>query len=132
MREENFLPEGPESIGQKPKPVDEILKSTEAEFTVKVGDIAVGETLSIQTNNTEYNLERRDDGFYMTGGSRFVKPTKVNIHGCTWDGSMLMTDVITEGMCLELGIPERPRDRNMVTTSTIKKIRINQTKSFAA
>jgi len=132
---------GPEGDASEVKtPEDEILekygaeelaKRVEKEKFISVDAIPVGNTVTIRTANTTYKLERRSDGFYMSGSPKYCpEPTKVSINGCTWGGSMLMTGVIKEGMKLEFNIPNRPKPT--ITTSVIESISDDGAMSIAA
>ena len=103
-----------------PIEAESLMHSVEHEFSIEVGDINIGEELTIKTTSSEYHLERRADGFYMYGGEKFFKkPTKVEVIGCTFGGSILKVDTISEGMQLEVVNLET---NERTTTSFIKKI----------
>ena len=87
-------------------------------------DILVGEKLRITTKNTEYILEHREDGFYMSGSPEWC-PTqkKVMISGSTWGGSAIKVGFIGEGMFLEItSIQGADMAGNGKTTSAIEKV----------
>ena len=99
---------------------ENLIKKTEHEDKIEVSDIKIGDGLIIETGGSKYALEHREDGFYISGNEKYCPtPTKVIIQGCTWGGSMLMKDVISEGMRLEFTITDTNKT---VTTSAIKKI----------
>jgi len=96
------------------------IAQSEIEGGVKVADIAIGAVLHIQTQNTAYTLERREDGLYLSGNQRFCpEPTKVTISGSTWGGSMLKVGFIGRGMHMEF---HTEKFNGRITTSAIKDI----------
>ena len=116
------------------KPVDDFRKyfgdeeagkivESEIEGGVKVDDIPVGHFIEVETQNTIYKIERREDGTYISGHPKFCpEPIKVNIHGSTWGGSMIKKGFIGRGMSLEFNIPDRP-DLKTIKTSQIVEIK---------
>ncbi len=80
--------------------------------------LPVGHALRVMTKNTGYVIEKRPDGFYISGHSRYCPvPIKCNIHGSTWGGSMLKMDFVGRDMNLEFSI-----DGKTIVTSTIQEI----------
>lgn len=79
-----------------------------------------GRALLVQTKNTLYRIEKRgEDDFYISGHARYCpEPTKANIHGSTWGGSMLKMGWVGRGMHLEFSTSAH----GTVTTSTISDI----------
>jgi hypothetical protein len=70
---------------------------------VRLDEIAVGEKFRISTKNTEYILEHREDGFYLSGNKNYCPtPRKVQIAGSTRRGSAIMLGFIGIGMILEI------------------------------
>lgn len=99
---------------------ENLIKETADETKIDVSSIKIGDEVLIETGGSKYTIEHREDGFYISGNEKYCPtPTKVIIQGCTWGGSMLMKDVISEGMRLEFSIIDTNKT---VTTSAIKKI----------
>ncbi len=78
-----------------------------------------GDQVILKALNSVYFISVLDDGKYIVSGGWFDKnnlaPVKTTIHGCTWGGSIIKTDIIAAcGLHLEFG--------NKVVTSKIKKI----------
>lgn len=93
---------------------EESAKQAYAEALEKGNVLAMGKTLLIQTKNTLYRLEKREDGFYISGNPRFcLEPTKATIHGSTWGGSMLKMGWVGRGMRLEFSTDSH---RGVLTT----------------
>jgi len=81
--------------------------------------LRVGDQIILKTNNSVYMIKVLDNEQYIVSGGWFDKnnlpPTKTTIHGCTWGGSIIKTDIIAAcGLHLEFG--------NKIVTSKIKKI----------
>jgi hypothetical protein len=94
--------------------------------------LAVGKKLLVQTRNTLYTIERREDGLYISGSARFCpEPRKCVISGSTFGGSMLRMGYIGVGMYMEfmLDIPESERKigyvdgHGRIVTSEIQDVR---------
>jgi len=93
---------------------------SEVEGGVWLKDIPVGGIIEIQTGNTLYRLEHREDGFYISGNQRFCpEPTKCTISGSTWGGTMLKMQLIGRGMNLEY----KPAGWSTLTSTPISEIR---------
>jgi len=90
-------------------------------------DLDVGDCLLIVTQNSEYLLKVIDKNLYEISGGWFEKrglsPSRLNVVGCTWGGSMVKMDIVAAcGLCLEFG--------NRVVTSRIQKIVFFKIKSL--
>ena len=82
--------------------------------------LAVGRKLLVQTQNTLYTIERREDGLYISGNKRFCpEPTKCRIPGSNFGGSMLKMNYVGVGMYMEFFVPENPR---VIVTSEIQSV----------
>lgn len=97
------------NIVQESQNLRQIYKSA-----LKVGDLVV-----LETCNSVYMIKVVGNEEYLVSGGWFDKnklsSVKTTIHGCTWGGSIIKTDIIAAcGLHLELG--------NKVVTSKIKKI----------
>lgn len=93
---------------------EESAKQAHAEALEKGNVLAEGRALLIQTKNTLYRLEKRNDGFFISGSQRFCPtPVKATIHGSTWGGSMLKMNWVGRGMRLEFSTET---DRGILTT----------------
>jgi hypothetical protein len=101
---------------------DEINKNiSESELAggVWFKDLPRGSVVKVQTRNTLYTIERREDGDYISGNGRYCRePVKANITGSTWGGSMIKVGWIGIDMLLEFSTSEHVR----VTTSTIREV----------
>lgn len=91
---------------------------SEIEGGVYLQDLSPGSSLSIQTRNRVYELVILGDGAAMISGHpEFCgAPTKVQIHGSTWGGSLLKLRYVGRGMHLEF---EHPHFRRIVTSKIV-------------
>jgi hypothetical protein len=94
---------------------------SEIEGGVYLGDLPPGSVLSIRTRNRVYEMVVLDDGAALISGHpEFCpEPTKVQIHGSTWGGPMIMTRYLGRGMHLEFKHPQH----QVIVTSRILDIR---------
>jgi len=101
-------------------PIVEGIVESEIEGGVKLEDLAVGKTLEILTQSRTYVLEKREDGYYISGHPEFCpEPTKATIMGSTFGGSTIKAGYVGRGMRLEF----RVEGSNLpITTSAIKDI----------
>jgi hypothetical protein len=82
-------------------------------------DLPTGARAEVQTKNTLYKLEKREEGTYIEGHAKYCPtPTKCVIQGSTWGGSMLKMGWIGIGMHLEFSI------ERTITTSEIQDVRL--------
>lgn len=116
-------PTTPEPFKPNPHFADTVNRNiieSEIEGGVYLKDLEVGSFLEVETKNRIYTIEKRKDGFYMSGHPEFCpEPTKVEIPGSTWGGSMLKTGFIGRGMHLEYVVP----GKKPVTTTQIREIK---------
>jgi len=85
-----------------------------------INKLATGRKLMVKTANTLYTVERREDGLFISGNQKYCpEPTKCQIPGSTFGGSMLKMGFVGVGMYMEF-VPE-PLGRT-VTTSEIKEV----------
>ena len=81
----------------------------------------VGRTLKIQTQNTTYKLEKRVDGYYLSGHRIYCPvPTLFKVHGSSFGRSAIKLDFIGRGMRLKGHFIEKDRP---LLTSKIKDIK---------
>lgn len=101
--------------------VNRNIAQSEADGGVSLKSLAVGKALLVQTKNTLYLIEKRGEGEFLISGNQGYcpNPTKVNIHGSTWGGSMLKVGFVGIGMRLEFSILGKP---GAITTSQIESI----------
>jgi hypothetical protein len=94
---------------------------SEIEGGVYLGDLAPGSVLSIRTRNRVYEMVVLGDGAALISGHpEFCPvPTKVQIHGSTWGGPMIITRYLGRGMHLEFEHPQH----QVIVTSRILDIR---------
>lgn len=75
---------------------------SEIEGGVFLNKLTVGTVLHVRTKNTSYTIEKREDGFYISGHDKYCPtPKQVAISGSTWGGSMLKVGFVGRGMHLE-------------------------------
>lgn len=99
----------------------EILNSGRVEYDPEK-DLGIGQKLEIITNHNTYTLEKREDGFYISGHPEYCpKPTKAYIHGTTAGGSAIKVGKIVEGGHLEFALPDRG---GAIVTSEIDEINL--------
>ncbi len=78
------------------------IAKSEEDGGVWLRDVEVDTTLFVQTRNTLYTIEKRADGFYISGHPKYCpKPTKAVIQGSTFGGSVIKAGFIGIGMYLE-------------------------------
>lgn len=95
------------------------IAKSEMDGGVFVDKLPVGAMLQIQTRNTLYTLEKREDGTYLHGNARFCPvPTKATIHGSTWGGSMLKMGFVGRGMFMEFSTDIH----HSITTTEIQEL----------
>ena len=79
-----------ELVQNDPNLTDGIKEGTPASEEMeglKLSELLVGKRAEIKTKNTVYNLERREDGYYLSGNLKTCPtPIKVNIVGSLMDG----------------------------------------------
>jgi hypothetical protein len=80
-----------------------------------LSDMVEGERASFHTKNSIYNIEKIIGIEFLIQGGYFPQPTKVNIHGSTWGGSMLLMNRIAVGMNVEIW-----DDTGMTLTSAVQ------------
>jgi hypothetical protein len=82
--------------------------------------LAVGKKLIVQTRNTLYTIEQREDGLYISGNKRFCpEPTKCRIPGSNFGGSMLKMNYVGVGMYMEFFVSGYER---VIITSEIQSV----------
>jgi hypothetical protein len=97
--------------------INAAIAESELQGGVFIDKLPLGRSLKVQTQNTLYTIERREDGLYMSGHYKYCpKPTKVNILGSNFGGSMLKVGFIGRGMYMEffIDMPEEERHRGIV------------------
>jgi hypothetical protein len=120
--------ESPDSgLGKTFEHIDEDLAvkiiESEVEGGMKIDSLPVGKTLVVKTMNTTYHIEKRLDGFYISGNPRFCpEPTPVRINGSTWGGSLLKTGFIGRGMHMEFALLNKSGESH--ATSPIESVEI--------
>src|SRR4051812_43633153 len=89
-----------------PKVASKFIQS-EIEGGMELEKIPLGKSILLKTQNTNYIIERRTDGFYISGNPEFcAKPRKVNIGGSTFGGNLIKTGYLGRGMNLEMSFPD--------------------------
>src|ERR1700683_2862564 len=94
---------------------------SEIEDGVYLRDLPPGSVLSIRTKNRVYKMVVLGDGAALISGHpEFCpEPAKVQIHGSTWGGSMIMSKYLGRGMHLEFDHPQH----QVIVTSRIEDLR---------
>ncbi|MFN0172474.1 MAG: hypothetical protein ACKV22_39225 [Bryobacteraceae bacterium] len=92
---------------------------SEIEGGVHMKDLPPGSVISIQTRNHLYNMVVLGvETALLSGHPEYCPdPTEVRIHGSTWGGSMIKTEFLGRGMCLEF---EHPVYRTILTTRILE------------
>ena len=79
-----------------------VIAKCEEDGGVWLDQLEVGTRLYVQTKHTLYEIEKRADGFYISGNAHYCpKPTKAFITGSTFGGSVLKAGFVGVGMYLE-------------------------------
>lgn len=95
------------------------LQKTQNELTgLFVDDLPVGSKLAVETNNSLYEMEVREDGLWIKGGSYYPDWTRARFFGSTWGGSMIKARWVGVDMRMELGL-----DDKVITTSFVQSIK---------
>lgn len=90
---------------------------------MRLDEMPIGRRLEVVTESHVYTIERREDGFWMSGDpKRLPKMTRVNIHGSTFGGNMIEAGFIGRDMFLELEHPTKKG--RILTTSKIIEIKM--------
>ena len=94
---------------------------SEIEGGVSLGDLPPSTVLEIQTQHHRYTaVFLGESQALISGHPEFCPvPTKVQIHGSTWGGPMIMTRYLGRGMHLEFEHPQH----QVIVTSRILDIR---------
>lgn len=93
-----------------------------------IGKVQPGQTVRVQTSNTTYTFQRLmdDHGWMVEGHPTYCpKPTRCNIHGSTWGGSMIKVEFIGIGMYMEIGLILPNGDLKVITTSPVERIEVH-------
>ena len=108
-------------------------QQSEMQGGMKAEDIRVGQVLILETRNRIYRIERKVDGFYISGHPEWCAvPTKAQIQGSTFGrSSSIRPGFIGVGMNLECVPLEGPGHKHpeakvldAITTSSIKGFHI--------
>lgn len=82
--------------------------------------LAVGKKLQVQTHNTLYIIERREDGLYISGNAKYCpEPVLCTIPGSNFGGSMLKMNFVGRGMYMEFHTGDHP---TTIVTSQVKEV----------
>ena len=102
--------------------VNRNLVQSEVEGGVSLRDLRPGMELAVETRNRIYRMTFLGGrSVLLSGHPEFcAEPTRVEIEGCTWGGSMLKAHYIGRGMHLEFEHPEAGR----ILTSRIVDVRM--------
>ena len=104
-------------------PLEKEIKAAERAEGWYFEQLEVGQWLEVQTQESVYIIERRKDGFYISGNQKYCPdPVKAKIKGSTFGGSAIMPGFIGRGMYLEFSIPES--HPSPIVTSRIKSIKV--------
>ncbi len=82
--------------------INEAIAESELAGGAYIDKLAVGKKLQVQTRNTTYIIEKREDGLYISGNAKYCpEPVKCRIPGSNFGGSMLKMNFVGRGMFLE-------------------------------
>lgn len=100
--------------------VKEKIIQSEIEGGALLEDLAVGRTLEVTTHHHTYLIEKRADGYYISGHPEYCPdPIKATIAGSTFGGSILKRGFVGRGMHLEFTVEG---NRKPITTSSIEEV----------
>lgn len=100
--------------------VNQAIAESELAGGAFVDKLAVGKKLLVQTKNTLYTIERREDGLYIQGNQKYCpEPTKCTIPGSNFGGSMLKMNFVGRGMYMEFHTDEHP---TRIVTSQVQEV----------
>lgn len=124
-------PKIPEPFKPHPNLGDEINRAiveNELKGGVFLDSVPVCKKIEMTTQNRVYMIEKRLDGYYISGHPEFCPtPTKINIHGSTFvqKSNMIKIKFIGRGMFLEFSKPQPddPEKNQTTWTSEIKEVR---------
>ena len=96
----------------------EIVNNSKNLTLLHKSNLRIGDCVILKTSNSIYSIKVLGEGEYLVSGGWFDKrnlsPAKTMIHGCTWGGSIIKTDIVAAcGLQIEFG--------NKVVTSKITK-----------
>ena len=95
------------------------LKSEEDDG-VWLHEIEEGTVVYLLTRNTLYTIEKRADGFYISGHEKYCpKPVSAILYGSTFGGSMIKAGFVGVDMYLEFTTEGHP---GIITTSRIQSV----------
>jgi hypothetical protein len=94
---------------------------SEIEGGVQLNGLPQGAELEVETQNRQYTIINRGEGFaFISGHPKYCPdPVEVQINGSTWGGSMIKMKFIGRGMRLEFNHPSY----RTITTTKILEIR---------
>lgn len=99
------------------------IRKPEGELVKDQPYLPVGKSLKVETRNTLYLVENREDGTYISGNQKYCPtPVKCSIHGSTFGGSMLQLGYVGRGMYLEFSLYDGPHAGKTITTSQIQEV----------
>ena len=99
--------------------INDAIEESETAGGAHLDKLKVGKKLLVQTKNTVYIIDKREDGFYISGHPRFCpEPTKCSIPGSTFGGSMIKVGFLGRGMYMEFWI----EGLGTMTTSQIQEV----------
>lgn len=100
--------------------VNDAIAESELSGGAYLDKLAVGKSLLVQTKNTAYTVEKREDGLYISGSKKYCpEPMKCCIPGSTFGGSMLKMNFVGRGMYMEFYVEAHP---GCITTSQIQEV----------
>ena len=105
--------------------LDKEVELSEKVEGIKLNDMGIGEKYRITTENTEYLLERRKDGFYISGNKKYCPtPRKAEIAGSRFhkQGSSIMDRFIGIGLYMEISWIEETPVEGPIVTSSIRNV----------
>lgn len=90
---------------------------------ISLKDLEVGQKIEVQTEHHVYLIERRADGFYISGDPKYFPiSTKVTIFGAKLGGTIIKSGFIGRGLSLEISHPKEEDKR--VYTSEVTEVKM--------
>ena len=87
--------------------LNKAIEESDLQGGVKLENLSVGVKVEVWTEHTRYLIEKRADGYYISGHPEFCpEPTKVVLIGSVWSSSTsIKNNFIGRGMNLQFRLP---------------------------
>ena len=94
----------PKDLGNFDNDIMEMNFQQSLEGGAHLDKLPEGKTLVVKTQNTTYRIEKRPDGYYISGHPKYCPtPIKINPPGSSFGSSSLKPGYIGRGMFMEFG-----------------------------